>query len=63
MCSLLAGENGPSAEELAERFEVRRTASAKAVRHTSERPASAAGPVPPATRGRSRDARDGDRDR
>ena len=28
MCSLLAGENGPSAEELAERFELRRTASA-----------------------------------
>ena len=49
MCSLLAGENGPSAEELAERFERRRTASAKGARAPRNAPASAAGPsVPPA---------------
>jgi rifampicin phosphotransferase len=41
MCSLLASENGPSADELAERFELRRSASAKAV------PAHLGTPPPP----------------
>ena len=62
MCSLLAGENGPSAEELAKRYEVRRTASAKAVPAHSERPRLRRR-TRRTTRGRSRDARDGDRDR
>jgi phosphohistidine swiveling domain-containing protein len=41
MCSLLASENGPSADELAERFQLRRSASAKAV------PAHLGTPPPP----------------